>query len=132
RCRGLRLALTAVAALIRRGTHDWSEVVDALRNARLHELPARWRDDPDQRDVAAVLKISIDALPEEHRTYLADFSVLREDALIPEEALANLWRARVGSAATARTIARDIADARAQPRLGGRGKSRSLAANQSR
>ena len=110
RCRGLRLALSAVAALVRRGTHDWSDVLDALRKARLHELPAWWREDPGQRDVAAVLKVSVDALPDDYRTCLFDFAVLREDALVPEDALANLWSRQIGSAAAARTVARDIAD----------------------
>ncbi|MBV9375428.1 MAG: hypothetical protein JO320_10290 [Alphaproteobacteria bacterium] len=87
----LPLALAAVGALIRRGAYAWTDAVAALREAELEELDTSWLPDPEQRSVAVVLKMSIDALSEAARACFFDCAAFREDVDVPEAVLLQLW-----------------------------------------
>ena len=75
--------LRAVGALIREGTYLWTDALAALTEASLEEIDTSWLPDPEHRNLAIVLKISVDALTDELRTCLLDCAALREDTDVP-------------------------------------------------
>ena len=88
-CGRLPLALAICGAIVRDGT-PWGDLLDALREAELefleHDLP-HYR----HATVYRAIKISIDALSEEHRRRFAELAVFQPDEPIPEAAVCTLW-----------------------------------------
>ena len=109
KCSGLPLALAAVGALIRRGTYGWRDALEALQEAALEELDTRWLPDPQQKDLAVVLKVSIDALSDVARACFIDCAAFPENVDIPEAALQRLWSERTSSRES-RKIAQELVD----------------------
>ena len=105
----LPLALAAVGALIRQGTYRWSDALAALREGAVDELDTGWLPDPEQRNLAVVLKLSVDALAEDVRDCLLDCAAFREDADIPEAALLRLWSPRLPER-RGRLVAQELVD----------------------
>ncbi len=106
----LPLALAASGALIRQGTYSWADALTALRDGAVDELDTSWLPDPEQRNLAVVLKLSVDALSDEVRDCLLDCAAFREDADIPESALLLLWSTRVPGERRRRVIAQELVD----------------------
>jgi WD40 repeat protein len=94
-CGRLPLGIAAVGALIRRGAFAWTDALAALQQAALRRIDTSWLPDPEQRSLAVVLKLSVDALSEDVRACFLDCAAFREDVDIPEGALLRLWSARV-------------------------------------
>jgi hypothetical protein len=96
-CGNLPLALAAVGALIRRRTYSWSDALQALREGAAEEFDTPWLPDPTQRNVAIVLRISVESLPPTARACFLACAAFREDTDIPEAALLRLWSAAVAN-----------------------------------
>ena len=105
----LPLALAAVGALIRQGTYRWSDALAALREGAVDELDTGWLPDPEQRNLAVVLKLSVDGLADEVRDCLLDCAAFREDADIPEATLLRLWSPRLPER-RGRLVAQELVD----------------------
>jgi WD40 repeat protein len=109
-CGRLPLALAAVGALMRRGTFDWTDALTALRERALGHLDTSWLPDPEQRSLAVVLKLSVDALGEDVRTCFLDCAAFREGVDIPEKALLRLWSDRVADELGRKRFAQELVD----------------------
>jgi WD40 repeat protein len=109
-CGRLPLALAAVGALIRSKTYTWTDTLAALREAALEELDTDWLPDPEQRSLAIVLKLSVDALTVDVRACFLDCAAFREDVDIPEATLARLWSSRVAHERAAKRVVQDLVD----------------------
>jgi hypothetical protein len=90
-CGRLPLALAAAGALIQTGTYSWSETLQALEVGATEEFDTSWLPDAQQQTLAVVLRVSVDSLPAEARECFLACAAFREDADIPEAALACLW-----------------------------------------
>jgi class 3 adenylate cyclase len=107
-CGRLPLAVSAAGALFREQSYTWSDVLGALQEASLEELDINWLPDPSLRNVAVVLKVSVDLLSEETRVCLFDCAALREDAVIPEATLSRLWSERIPVERRRKRIAQEL------------------------
>lgn len=110
RCAGLPLALGAIGGLIRSERYDWQDVLEALQDGALEEIDTGWLPNPELRNVAIVLKVSIDALDAPARDCFFDCAVFYKNATIPESALISLWQGRVPNRRLCKRLARELVD----------------------
>jgi WD40 repeat protein len=96
-CGRLPMALAAVGALIRSNVYTWSDALAALKEAALEEF-----EDQHDRTLTAVLKLSVDALPDDARAAFFDCAAFHEDVAIPEATLLRLWSDRTPERAAKR------------------------------
>jgi DNA-binding winged helix-turn-helix (wHTH) protein len=109
-CGRLPLALAAVGAMIRRRTFNWSDALKALHDKRLKHLDSSWLPDPEQRSLAVVLKLSVDALSDNLRACFLDCACFREDVDIPEATLFLLWSDRQSDELRRKILAQELVD----------------------
>ena len=106
----LPLALAAIGKLIQKGTYTWTDALAALRDGAAEDLDTSWLPDPEQRNLAVVLKISVDALSDEGRDCLLACAACREDTDIPETTLLLLWSAHIPLERRRKLIAQELVD----------------------
>jgi len=106
----LPLALAAIGTLIRQRTYPWQDALAALREGAVEELDTSWLPDPEQPNLAVVLKLSVDALSDDVRDCFLACAAFHEDVDIPEAALLRLWSSYVPIERRRRVIAREMAD----------------------
>ncbi len=104
-CGRLPLALAAAGGMIR-DPGDWADVLAALEAGDAEVFDTSWLPDQEQRNLAVVLRVSIDRLPTEAKTCFLACAAFREDVNIPEATLIRLW----SSVARASFHAKRIAD----------------------
>jgi hypothetical protein len=107
-CGRLPLALAAVGALIRRKVYDWTDALQALNERATEEFDTSWLSDPEQRNVALVLGLSVDSLPPDVKACFLACAAFREDADIPEATLLRLWSGVVPNPRLSRRIAEEL------------------------
>jgi WD40 repeat protein len=107
-CGYLPLALAAVGALIQTGTYSWADALQALEEGATQEFDTSWLSDPAQRNIAIVLRISVESLsPVAHSCFLA-CTAFRDDADIPEAALLRRWSDIVANHRLAKRMADEL------------------------
>ena len=102
--------LAAAGALIRTGTFTWSDALQALEEGATEDFDASWLPDQEQRTLAIVLRVSVDALTEEARECFLACAAFREDADIPEAALLRVWSGIVPNQPRAKLVAAELAN----------------------
>src|SRR5208283_4560636 len=104
-CGHLPLALAAAGALVRTRTFSWSDALLALEEGADDGFDTSWLPDPEQRTLAVVLRVSVDALSPEHKACFLACAAFREDVDIPEAALLMAWSGTVPNDRRARLVA---------------------------
>ena len=107
-CGRLPLALAAAGALIRTGTFTWIDAAQALEEGATEDFDVFWLPDPQQRSVAAVLRVSVERLSPEAKACFLACAVFREDVEIPEDALLRLWSGITANQRRAKLMATDL------------------------
>ncbi len=107
-CGHLPLALAAAGALIRRGTYSWSDALQALEEGATEEFDTSWLRDPEQRNIAVVLRISVEELPSEAKACFLACAAFRDDADIPEAALLRLWSGIASNGRLAKLVIEEL------------------------
>lgn len=91
-CGNLPLALSMIGAMVAEKPDSyWQDALDAIREADLEDIEARFPDYP-YPNLFMALKVSIDALDEDLRERYYDFAIFPEDVAIPEEVPLTFWK----------------------------------------
>jgi len=92
-CGNLPLALAMIGAMVRGKSETyWEDAFNALKDADLEEISARFPDYSHYPNLFAAIEISIQALDSDLRNKYQDFAIFSEDSLIPEDVLVTFWK----------------------------------------
>ncbi len=108
-CGRLPLAMAAAGALIRAGTYSWADTLEALEAGAAEAFDTAWLPDPAQRNMAVVLRLSVDGLPPEEKACFLACAVLREDAALSPALLDRLWSGLIPAVWRRRRMAPELA-----------------------
>lgn len=102
-CGGLPLALAMIGAMVRAGTGEWRDALEALRNADLVNIARQFPNYP-HANLLKALAVSVDALPAEVQSRYRDLAVFAKGVSVPERTLALLWFGDAASGSKTRRV----------------------------